>query len=178
MVLVLARGLASAWSLRDELDERLDAQLAQTGALLLRIGALHRDGQVLLEGGTADEADAALMLQVMHADELVLRSHQAPSTLLWPQAVEGLQRQQWQGRSWRVYARRVGDLQVRVAEPLQQRWHLLSEAFESWPGVGAAASVALLLLLHFGLQRALRPLHRLQQTEVAWPTASRTRSAR
>ncbi|MBB5205060.1 two-component system sensor histidine kinase QseC [Inhella inkyongensis] len=161
---VLALGLVSAWSLREELDERLDAQLAQTGALLLRIGALHRDGQVLLEGGSRDEADAALLLQVMHADELVLRSHQAPSSLLWPQADEGLQQQHWQGRSWRVYARRSGELQVRVAEPQQQRWHLLSEAFESWPSVGAAALAILLLLLHLGLRRALRPLRRLQQT--------------
>jgi len=156
---------ASAWTLKEELDELLDAHLAEAAALLVvqQAGLPHQDGRVL-DAPQLHRYASKAVFQVFHQGQLVLRSARAPQAPLLASFANGFHTVTLQGRHWRVFAAQGADpeLQVLVGEPLAERLHLVGEALENWPLLWGGALLALLLALALSLRRALRPLRRLQ----------------
>jgi len=157
---------------RHELDELLDAHLAQAAALLVvRHGGEIEQAQET-EAGTAADAPALhkyaprAAFQVFHAGRLVLRSAHAPAAPLADiqrgfATVLGAD-----GHRWRVFAAqaRESDVQVYVAEQVASRddilWAVLRSAL--WP-----LAWALPLLALAGWWAVRQGLHPLRQLGVA-----------
>lgn len=110
------------WEAQHEVDELLDAHLAQSAALLVAQGA---------HGGDDGEgADAPLLhpyarrviFQVWHQGKLIAHSQQAAPQPL-SSLMEGFEPLMLDGEPWRLFASRGGenDLQVYVAERLSAR---------------------------------------------------------
>jgi two-component system sensor histidine kinase QseC len=161
----IATALVSYVDARHELDELLDAHLAQSASLLVAQAGhesesieiehsqeLHRYGRRVAfqfwDGGTV----------------LLLHSANAPDTRLSPQQ-DGFSDADIDGRRWRVFsgwdAGRT--LLVQVGERRETRDEIVATIAKNllWPL--ALALPALGLVIWFGIERATRPLRRLNR---------------
>ena len=172
-VAVGAGGLTAAlaaWRAGHELDELLDAHLAQAAALLVvqHSGRLpHEDGQVLDAPSLHRYAQRAVF-QVFHEGELVLRSSQAPATPLaelGPGMGEGFHTVARDGARWRVFATRGGspDVIVLVGERDAARQEILSAVLRPLLGLGLTALLLLVALGAGVLRWGLAPLRALSR---------------
>jgi len=164
---------------RHELDELLDAHLAQAAALLV----LQDGGSTA--GETEDErqdADAGrshqapnlhryaprVAFQVFHEGRLSRRSANAPSQpMMAPDAggrfLTGLHTVSLQGQSWRVFAGwgPAGDVQVLVAEQSRSRGEILSAVLRGAVGALLLALPLLALAIWWAVRQGTRPLREL-----------------
>lgn len=179
LVLVLAlvlglwtlTGLSTGLDARHELDELLDAHLAQAAALLVA-----RQSGVPHEGGTSEHRElrpeapslhryaSKVAFQVFHEGQLVLRSENAPTTPMLPLSeAAGFRNVQREGRPWRVFATQgaEGDILVLVGEQQQSRADILKAVLRGmlWPLLLALPLLA--LGLWWGVRRGLGPLREL-----------------
>lgn len=177
LVLALVLGLWTLSSLstgldaRHELDELLDAHLAQAAALLVarQSGVPHEGGPVehrelRPEAPSLHRYASKVAFQVFHEGQLVLRSANAPATPLLPLAhAAGFRNVQREGRAWRVFATQgaEGDILVLVGEQLQSRADILQAVLRGmlWPLLLALPLLA--LGLWWGVHRGMSPLREL-----------------
>jgi two-component system, OmpR family, sensor kinase len=167
---VIGGGMAVFASYRQalhEVDELLDAQLAQTAQTLLAIVA-HGDDDVAGETGTAaHKSQQRMLFQVWHEHHgewrLLLRSPNAPSEALPARQAEGFSSADWQGRNWRFYGQAdprrethvVVGQESRIREELARSvaWRNLLPFLIGLP--------VLAVLLHFAIRRGVAPLREL-----------------
>ncbi len=169
-VVWLGAALATWRDVRHELDELLDAHLAQAAALLVvqQAGELEHDDDRTVEAPSLHKYAPRAVFQVFHEGQLVLRSADAPLQPLAQggfQATPGLSTVSTQGARWRVFAARGADddVQVFVAEHMDARQHIVRAALLGtlWP---LALALPLIALLSWGaIAHGLRPLRVLRR---------------
>jgi two-component system, OmpR family, sensor histidine kinase QseC len=165
--------LAAVWTVLDvrhELDELLDAHLAQAAALLVvqQSGEIEHDDDRTVDAPSLHRYAPRAVFQVFHEGQLVLRSADAPLQPLAKggfQATPGLSTVSTQGARWRVFAARGADddVQVFVAERMDARQHIVRAALLGtlWP---LALALPLIALLSWGaIAHGLRPLRVLRR---------------
>jgi len=160
---------AFTWvDVRHELDELLDAHLAQAAALLVvqQVDELERDDERTLDAPSLHRYAPRAVFQVFHEGQLVLRSADAPLQALVPAASsgrEGFSSVRVDGVAWRVFGARgrERDVQVFVAERADARQHIVGVALWGtlWPL--ALALPLLALLAWWAIRRSLAPLRAL-----------------
>ena len=164
--LVLAA--ASYYQTRHEIDEVLDAQLAQTAGLLFD---LVRSNEEIEEDEDGDHTPRLLRYQQTIAFQildphgrLLFGSRIAPKQVLSTQT-NGLSTVWHEGISWRVYSlpSKATDRVIQVGERLDERKHISAEVVESVLKPIAWVLPLLGGLLLFSLGRILYPLRRLSQ---------------
>ncbi len=159
-------GLASREA-SHELDELLDAHLAQAAALLVvqHGGALAHDDDHVLDAPSLHRYAPRAVFQVFHEGELALRSAQAPIAPLVPSMASGFHDVQRGDVGWRVFVTRGSspEVTVLVGEREAARREILAAVLGpllTW-GLGG---VLLLLLLSAGVLRwGLAPLRALSR---------------
>lgn len=159
---VLVLGLT--WlDLRHEVDELLDAHLAQTAALL---SGLHLDDLRSLGDAPAPllhEYQPQVAIQVWHEGQLVVRSANAPAQPLAPLDARGLSLQSIGARDWHVLNAqgRESDVTILVGERESAREHVLlsSLARAVWPLLAGFPLLALSIV--WAVRGAVKPLQRL-----------------
>jgi two-component system, OmpR family, sensor histidine kinase QseC len=169
VAIVWVAAAALTWlDVRRELDELLDAHLAQAAALLVvqQTGELEHDDERTLDAPSLHRYAPRAVFQVFHEGQLVLRSANAP---LQPLAAQGLQAppgfatSRLDGVAWRVFAARGGenDVRVFVGERIDARERIVRVALWGtlWPL--ALALPLLALLTWWAIRRGLRPLRAL-----------------
>ncbi len=169
----LAALVASWWVTRHELNELLDAHLAQTAALLAtgEVDDLD-DDNAAVKSTTLHEYQSRVAFQIWHKGRLRARSADAPERPLADAQVRGLSDQRIDGTEWRVYTAvreekgQVKDV-IHVAEHAAARHHVLIAGLR---GTLLPLLVALpLLALGIGVmvRRATRPLRALGDSVAA-----------
>ena len=172
LVLGLVLGLwalsaAVVWrDARHELDELLDAHLAQSASLLVA-RQVHELGDDEEEHGSVAAPELhhyapRVAFQVFHKGRLVLRSAGTSAQPLSAQR-EGLSTQDMDGERWRVFSTRgqEHDVQVHVAERLGARGAILRAVLRGalWPLLLALPLLA--LTLWWAVRHGTRPLREL-----------------
>lgn len=183
--LVLGLWLVSAavvWrDARHELDELLDAHLAQAAALLVaqQVHELEDDDDDRgIDAPSLHRYAPKVAFQVFHEGRLVLRSAQAPLTPMVadedavapdrhgrPRSREGFSDVRLDGQAWRVFSTRGAerDVQVHVGEQIDSRAAILRAVLRGalWPLLLALPLLA--LALWWAVRRGTRPLRELGQ---------------
>ncbi|MBL8330494.1 MAG: sensor histidine kinase N-terminal domain-containing protein [Rubrivivax sp.] len=162
---------------RHELDELLDAHLAQAAAVLVVQQLRERDEDHAQDDEDHHVADlpapslhryaARTAFQVWHHGRLVIRSELAPAQAFGPvghRAELGFSTMMLDGVTWRVFAARGAerDMQVFVGEQVAARSDILKAVLRSllWPMVVALPLLA--LLLWWAVSQGLSPLRTLR----------------
>ncbi len=173
-----------AWlDARRELDELLDAHLAQAAALLV----VQQGGEVeehrLLQAPSAHRYAPKVAFQVFHQGRLALASQNAPhDASLDPRVFrEGFRTVAIDGVAWRVFAARArgGDMQVYVSEQVASRDSILLAILRGafWPMLAALPILA--LSLWWAVRRGVAPMRQLGRTlERREPLATEAVSVR
>ena len=174
----LAAAALTWFDARHELDELLDAHLAQAAALLVAQQARELDED---DGGV----DAPVLhryapkvaFQVFHEGVLALRSAQAPSLPMIERGVRiegGFRTVRIDGQAWRVFATRGAqrDVEVYVGERIDSRAAILWAVARStlWPMLLALPLLG--LALWWVVRRGTAPLRRLGATLAARPASA------
>ena len=174
VLLAWAVTVAVAWFVtRHELNELLDAHLAQTAALLTTGEVDDDDGDTPLEAPVLlHKYQSRVAFQIWHKGRLRARSADAPEQALAPAAARGLSDQRIDGKPWRVYsAVRLDDGEVEdvihVGEHASARRHVLLAGLR-----GTLLPLLLALpLLAAGIvllvRHAMRPLRALGHSVAA-----------
>jgi two-component system, OmpR family, sensor histidine kinase QseC len=153
---------------RNELDELLDAHLAQAAALLVvqQSGEIEHDDDRTVDAPSLHRYAPRAVFQVFHEGQLVMRSADAPQRPLVAEgatAGTGFTTVMANGVGWRVFSTRGGenDVQVFVGERLDAREHIVRVALWGtlWPL--ALALPLLALLAWWAIRRGLKPLRSL-----------------
>jgi two-component system, OmpR family, sensor histidine kinase QseC len=155
------------FDVRHELDELLDAHLAQAAALLVaRQTPELDDDDHGVDAPTLHRYAPKVAFQVFHDGSLVLRSANAPVTPMVAgsgRRDSGFGTVQIEGRTWRVFATRGAerDVQVYVGERTDSRASILWAVLRStlWPLVLALPLLA--LAAGGAVHRGVAPLRRL-----------------
>lgn len=156
--------LGLTWlDLRHELDELLDAHLAQTAAML---SGLHLDDLRTLDATEAPllhEYQQEVAIQVWHEGILVARSANAPVEALAPLPSQGLSVQQIGRDVWRVLSTPglESDVHIFVGEREGARKHVMYSSMERaiWPILAGFPLIVAGLV--WAVRAAVRPLRRL-----------------
>jgi len=174
---LMLAGVAAVWlaaaaitwlDVRHELDELLDAHLAQAASLLVvqQSGELEHDDDRTLDAPSLHRYAPRAVFQVFHEGRLVLRSADAPLEPLvtdGARAASGFTTVRVDGVAWRVFATRGGsrDVQVFVGEQEDSRDHIVNVVLWGtlWP-LGVALPL-LAALAWWAIARGLEPLRRL-----------------
>ncbi len=176
VLLVWAATMASVWfGSRHELNELLDAHLAQTAALLATGEVDHDDD----EGGRPLQAptlirryQSRVAFQIWHKGRLAARSADAPEVPLASGDAEGLSNRRIEGIEWRVFTTtrsekgKVKDV-IHVAEHVSARRHVLLATMR---GLLVPLLLALPLLaagIWWSVRRAMAPLRTLGSSVAA-----------
>jgi two-component system sensor histidine kinase QseC len=163
MLVWLAAAAVTAWETRAEMQELLDAHLAQSAALLsAQIG--HELDEIELEHARSSHKYAQkVAFQIWEQGQtLLLHSADAPSTRL-SALDEGFSDSRLSGRVWRVYS--VWDAQheylVQVGEAADAREHLADEILKKLVQPLLVSLPLLGLLIWFAVGAALKPIDRI-----------------
>ena len=164
--------VAVAWFVtQHELNELLDAHLAQTAALLAT-GEVDDDDAVVEAPTLLHKYQSRVAFQIWHKGKLHARSADAPEAPMAPAATRGLSDQRIGGARWRVFTAarldkdRVEDV-IHVGEQASARRHVL---LASLRGSLLPLLVALPLLaagIWWAVRRAVRPLRALGASVAA-----------
>jgi len=158
--------LAITWSNTEhELNELLDAHLAQTAAVLVaQTGEGH--AQDFTTAQVLFKYQPRVAFQIWHEDDLVSRSFEAPTTPLAPLGKSGISDQVLAQKSWRVFATPglESDVWVVVAELQSARDDILQAGLESAIVPMLLAFPALGLLIWAVIFQSLSPLRQLSQS--------------
>lgn len=172
LIWLLAAGL-TWFDARHELDELLDAHLAQSAALLLtqRLGDFDSDEIAPGTPGARHVASATVMFQVYQAGRLILKSDDAPDQ---PLMARGAARPGYGvvthgGKSWRAYAApdSARRLDVFVAERLASRQEILWAVLRSslWPLLPALPLLA--VATWWTVRRGTAPIRALSRAVLS-----------
>lgn len=169
VTLVWAVASVATWfDVRHELDELLDAHLAQAASLLVvqQVGEPAHEDDRVLDAPSLHRYAPRAMFQVFHEGALALRSADAPDRPLVPLADGahgGFRTADHDGRAWRVFVARdaAHEVDVVVAERLDARRAILRAAMLGtlWPM--AVALPLLGALVWWSVRRGLAPLRSL-----------------
>lgn len=147
---------------RHELDELLDAHLAQAAALLVAQQAHELDDEVEADAPALHRYAPRVAFQVFHDGRLAMRSANAPRTPMThgdPGFVEGFRTIAQDGSPWRVFAARRGDgVQVYVGERMAARESILRAVLRGSLSPMLIALPLLALWLWWNVRRGLAPL--------------------
>ena len=165
---------AVAWFVtQHELNELLDAHLAQTAAVLTTGEVDDDDGDAVVRAPTLlHKYQSRVAFQIWRQGKLRARSADAPEQPLAALDVRGLSNQQIGGRIWRVFstAREEGG-QVRdviqVGEHASARRHVLLASLRGTLIPLLAALPLLAAGIWWAVRRAVRPLERLSASVSA-----------
>ena len=165
--------VAVAWFVtQHELNELLDAHLAQTAALLAT-GEIDDDNDATVQAPTLlHKYQSRVAFQIWHKGKLHARSANAPEAPMAPAPTRGLSNQHMGGAHWRVYTTtrlddgKVEDI-IHVGEQASARRHVLLASLR-----GSLLPLLLALPLLAGgiwwtVRRAVRPLQRLSASVAA-----------
>jgi two-component system sensor histidine kinase QseC len=149
-----------------EVDELLDAHLAQSAALLVvQQSATPEDDEPLLDAPTLHKYAHRVAYQVFHEGRLVMHSPNVAHTPM-AQHTRGFDTLTLaDGKSWRIFAApgRERDVQIYVAERVDSRDEILSAVLRGfWPPLAIALPL-LLVGLWWNVRTGLQPLQRLRQ---------------
>ena len=156
----LATAIVSYFDARHELDELLDAHLAQSASLLVA-QAGHESGEIELEHSPQLHPYGRRVVFQFWENGVVLRLHSAnaPNVRLSPES-EGFSDVDIDGRAWRVFSGWDAERRylVQIGERRGTRDEIVAQIAKNllWPL--AVALPALGLLVWLGIDRALRPL--------------------
>lgn len=148
-----------------ELDELLDAHLAQAAALLVvqQAGELDDDHESA-EAPILHRYAARVAFQVWHEGRLLLRSSNAPAQPL--SAVDqGFAEREIEGRRWRVFATRGAerDVRVHVGEVVGSRSAILRAVLHGMLTPMLVGLPVLALLVWLAVRQGSLPLRRLER---------------
>jgi two-component system sensor histidine kinase QseC len=171
VLLVWAGAAALTWAdVRHELDELLDAHLAQAAALLVvqQSRELEEDDHEV-DAPTLHRYAPKVAFQVFHEGQLALRSANAPDEPMAgdPASLpDGFRTVQIAGQPWRVFATygTEADVQVYVGEQASSRATILWAVLRSTFGPMLLALPMLALGAWWAIARGLAPLQRLGDT--------------
>lgn len=153
---------------RHELDELLDAHLAQAAALLVvqHSARLPHDDNDVLDAPSLHRYAPRAVFQVFHDGQLALRSSQAPLAPLVDGMAPGFHTVTRGDMPWRVFVAQGGsaDVTVLVGERVSARLEILAAMLGPLLGLGAAALGLMLVLAVAVLRWGLAPLRRLRET--------------
>lgn len=147
-----------------ELNELLDAHLAQTAAVLVSQANDDQDDD-FTTAAVLHKYQPRVAFQIWHENELVFRSSEAPTQPLAPIGESGISDQQQDQRAWRVFATpgRENDVWVMVAELQSARLDILNAGLHSAVVPMLLALPALALLIWGAIFQSLSPLRALSQ---------------
>jgi len=167
-VLVVWMGTAAfvGFEAQHEVDELLDAHLAQSAALLVvQQSATPDDDEPLLDAPTLHKYANRVAYQVFHEDRLVMHSPNVAHTPMseHTQGFETLTLAD--GQSWRIFAApgRSRDVQIYVAERVDSRDEILWAVLRGFLPPLTIALPLLLIGLWWNVRAGLQPLQRLRQ---------------
>lgn len=152
---------------KHEVDELLDAHLAQSAALLVvQQNATPDDSELLLDAPELHKYANRVAYQVFDEGRLVMHS---PNVVHEPmsQHTEGFETLTLaDGQSWRVFAApgRSRDVQIYVAERLESREEIFYAVLRGFLPPLVLALPLLLTGLWWNIRSGLKPLQRLRQT--------------
>jgi len=149
-----------------EVDELLDAHLAQSAALLVvQQNATPDDDEPLLDAPTLHKYANRVAYQVFDEDRLVMHSPNVAHTpmALHTQGFETITLAD--GKAWRVFAApgRSRDVQIYVAERVDSRDEILYAVLRGFLPPLTIALPLLLIGLWWNVRSGLQPLQRLRQ---------------
>lgn len=149
---------------RDELDELLDAHLAQSAALLVARQLHEIDEDHAADAPALHRYASRVVFQVFHEGRLAMRSANAPvEPIASPSEVRTnrFSTVQIRGAPWRVFATRgaESDTLVLVAEELHARSSILGAILRNTLGPLVIGLPAMVLVLWWSIRRALRPMN-------------------
>ena len=166
LVWVLAAALV--WrDARHEIDELLDAHLAQSAALLIarqtHHGRIEEDDDETFDAAISHRYARHVAFQIWHDGRLVLHSPNAAGER-WTLLEEGFETLRRDRHPWRLFATRTanGELQVYVAEEIDSRRDILVALLRSllWPMLMTLPLMA--LSVWWSVRRGLAPLRALR----------------
>ncbi len=148
-----------------ELDELLDAHLAQAAALLVTQRLDDLEGDNFPAPPTLHKYQTRVAIQVWHAGRLVVRSSNAPETALGMDDRPGLRTSLVQGETWRVLTTpgREADVVIHVGELESARHDILLASLRSIALPMLLAFPLLALGIWWAVRGAVMPLRRLGQ---------------
>jgi two-component system sensor histidine kinase QseC len=178
-VLVVWMGTAAfvGYEAQHEVDELLDAHLAQSAALLVvQQNATPDDDEPLLDAPTLHKYANRVAYQVFDEDRLVMHS---PNVAHKPMAQhkQGFEtRTLADGKSWRIFAApgRDRDVQIYVAERVDSRDEILRAVLRGFLPPLTLALPLLLIGLWWNVRSGLQPLQRLRQALLKRDTQTLT----
>ena len=149
-----------------EVDELLDAHLAQSAALLVvQQNAPPDDDELLLDAPTLHKYAHRVAYQVFDENRLVMHSPNVAHTPM-AQHTQGFETLTLaDGKSWRVFAApgRDRDVQIYVAERVDSRDEILRAVLRGFLPPLTIALPLLLIGLWWNVRSGLQPLQRLRQ---------------
>ena len=165
-VVWLLTALVAWFDLRHEVDELLDAHLAQTAALLAAVEADELDsddhGALLPAPALERRYQSRVAFQVWqlrrNGQRLLARSADAPAQPLASLMRPGLSNSTGEGEGWRVYVLYHEHTAVLVGERQSVRQHLALASVRSITVLLALGLPLLLLAMAWAIGRGLRPL--------------------
>ena len=148
-----------------ELNELLDAHLAQTAAVLVAQTHDEHDDD-FTTAAVLHKYQQRVAFQIWHEQELIQRSSEAPASPLAPWGQSGISEQQHAGDLWRVFATagRESDVWILVAERQSARNDILHAGLQSAIVPMLLALPVLALLIGGTIYQSLAPLRRLSQS--------------
>ena len=167
-VLVVWMGTAAfvGYEAQHEVDELLDAHLAQSAALLVvQQNATPDDDEPMLDAPTLHKYAHRVAYQVFDEDRLVMHSPNVAHTPM-AQHTQGFETLTLaDGKSWRIFAApgRSHDVQIYVAERVDSRDEILWAVLRGFLPPLTIALPLLLIGLWWNVRSGLQPLQRLRQ---------------
>ncbi len=163
--LVWALVLVMTWLRTEhELNELLDAHLAQTAAVLaVQTSDEHDDDFTTTP--VLHKYQPRVAFQIWHEKELIFRSSEAPTTPLAPWGQNGISDQHIERQAWRVFATpgREHDVRVVVAELQSARNDILKAGLRSAIVPMLLALPILAFLIWGAIFKSFAPLRQLSQ---------------
>lgn len=162
---VLVLGLT--WYETDhELNELLDAHLAQTASFLVfQSGNGHDDDADFTTSPTLHKYQPRVAYQIWHEGELVVRSEKAPATPFRTDGQSGLTDRSVGGQNWRIFSTpgQEKDVWIHVAELGKYRQDILYAGLESAIVPLLFGFPFLALFIWWSIRVSLAPLRSLSQ---------------
>lgn len=148
-----------------ELNELLDAHLAQTAAVLVAQADEDHDDD-FTTAAVLHKYQPRVAFQIWHENELIARSAEAPAEALAPLGKSGISDQVRDQKYWRVFATpgREDDVWIMVAELQSARHDILNAGLQSAIVPMLLALPALALLIWGAIFQSLSPLRKLSQS--------------
>jgi two-component system sensor histidine kinase QseC len=154
------------FDVQHDVDELLDAHLAQSAALLVvQQNATPDDDEPLIDAPNLHKYAGRVAYQVFDEDRLVMHSPNVAHTPM-AQHTHGFEtRTLADGKSWRVFAAsgRSRDVQIYVAEQVDSRDDILWAVLRSFLPPLTISLALLLIGLWWVVRSGLQPLQRLRQ---------------